>query len=880
MIVRGFFVGLFLTFYAVAGTLLNACATQECHERLACSAGKVCYNNECQVICNDTAECGDGEVCNVGVCLAKEDVLGCGNGQLDEGEECDDGNVSNNDACLNNCQQATCGDGFIGNYEATDGQEIKEQCDLGKDLNGDDKSCTAVCVKARCGDSLKGPEESCDDGTRNSSEYAVTAHCNADCSGQAHFCGDSKVTDQETCDGRCETDVETCYSEFKPKLSWVASLAGESAMCNVACAYRARNCDGVGGNNDGLCPPGCSGNTDSDCGAPGLYRGKVFNLKVALKKGCFEADTTGCTASEAGTDLNESLWLSGIEVTLKAKPTGANATTFPNNGSLPTINQNKNVTDANGDYIIYNHLSATLESSEVFSLKGAEDEATIHSRGTVHTTRLVPEALGNNDTEAEQNLYYASKNWLAELVSQCTHGQNITLNSSAIVARVIDSAGKGAAGVPKYSISATLNNLEISQGQICFLDTENGEPMAQPDLDFSSSTGFYVVVNVLGSVGGAGALSVAPTDFEREFTFGSSQSLNVSSNDVAVFFSDGDKVVPSFEKKYDFKTDIYDEYMVKAGRSCNGCHIKQGAPASACRGAGEGNNTINLASSSLPFDGWCDNNTINIDTQAHHCGNNAAETLCIAGTYPPYWFDANGAANADLAYDNLLKPGTDCPADCKEREYVYYGSGDRDLRRICKNIPECSLLWQRAGIGKNGNHPGTNIGTDTTNDPFKAALFKWIEQGATRYSTIDLQKDLLDVGGDAGNGFLTAQGCVVCHASGAGNGSDWEVTGQKATFITQSLWPNQNGPAECPNGTPDGLVCKDKPLSSRLLQLVLRRIDANLGANPSCGDLEANVSEFYRLPTLSDLNSVPGLDKLIQWLGEGSRACAGNQECL
>ena len=120
---------------------------------------------------------------------------------------------------------------------------------------------------------------------------------------------------------------------------------------------------------------------------------------------------------------------------------------------------------------------------------------------------------------------------------------------------------------------------------------------------------------------------------------------------------------------------------------------------------------------------------------------------------------------------------------------------------------------------------------------------------------------------------------MVCHTSGVGSQSDWAVAGQTAKSISTSLWPGENGPEDCPSGTGDGLVCKNKPFSSRLLQVVLRRIDGNIGANASCGDLGANLSVFYRLPTLSDLNSAPGLNKLIQWVGEGSRCSSDNPVC-
>ncbi len=69
-----------------------------------------------------------------------------------------------------------------------------------------------------CGDGVTEGDELCDDGGENSDSWSLSAHCNADCSGQAAFCGDGLIdADDEACDdGSANSDawepIEHCNS--------------------------------------------------------------------------------------------------------------------------------------------------------------------------------------------------------------------------------------------------------------------------------------------------------------------------------------------------------------------------------------------------------------------------------------------------------------------------------------------------------------------------------------------------------------------------------------------------------------------------------------------------------------------------------------------
>jgi cysteine-rich repeat protein len=118
--------------------------------------------------------------------------VGCGNGQLDDGEECDDGNQDDTDACTNACKNAVCGDGITG---------PGEECDDGNDSNND--ACVAGCKNAVCGDGFVGPGEACDDGNQINTD-ACTSEC------KLITCGNGQLDDGEECDDGNQDDTDEC----------------------------------------------------------------------------------------------------------------------------------------------------------------------------------------------------------------------------------------------------------------------------------------------------------------------------------------------------------------------------------------------------------------------------------------------------------------------------------------------------------------------------------------------------------------------------------------------------------------------------------------------------------------------------------------------
>ncbi len=85
----------------------------------------------------------------------EEVCVGCGNGELEEGEACDDGNLEDGDRCSALCEiEAFCGDGHL---------DEGEGCDDGGEAPGD--GCAADCrLEPFCGDGTRDPDEGCDDG--------------------------------------------------------------------------------------------------------------------------------------------------------------------------------------------------------------------------------------------------------------------------------------------------------------------------------------------------------------------------------------------------------------------------------------------------------------------------------------------------------------------------------------------------------------------------------------------------------------------------------------------------------------------------------------------------------------------------------------------
>lgn len=206
---------------------------------------------------------------------AREDTTPptCGNGLVDEGEQCDDGqNGDDNDGCRDDCNYScrnaasdcenTPGDCRRPVCEAvTPGMVCRWETDP-DDLPEDDNSCTidscngsepvhtdrddgypcengsgsdgdyckqGACVDPVCGDSVRGPNEQCDDGDDESDDG-----CSSDC--MLESCGNSELDTGEDCDDGANGDADdgcddTCrFSCTFPELDCTDDDAGDCEL--------------------------------------------------------------------------------------------------------------------------------------------------------------------------------------------------------------------------------------------------------------------------------------------------------------------------------------------------------------------------------------------------------------------------------------------------------------------------------------------------------------------------------------------------------------------------------------------------------------------------------------------------------------------------
>ncbi|HJX63322.1 MAG TPA: DUF4215 domain-containing protein [Polyangia bacterium] len=183
----------------------------------------------CSSTCQAGPRCGDGTVngpagaeeCDDGVNdgsynnCAPGCKLGprCGDGVLasDFGEQCDDGNTSGGDGCSPNCRlEGICGDAIVDTSAG-------EECDDGVNDGGYGECGPGCKLGPRCGDSVKQPEEQCDDGPNPSGGYG---ECAKGCVLGPH-CGDGKMQPgYEECDDGNTGSGDGCSSACKIE-TWV-----------------------------------------------------------------------------------------------------------------------------------------------------------------------------------------------------------------------------------------------------------------------------------------------------------------------------------------------------------------------------------------------------------------------------------------------------------------------------------------------------------------------------------------------------------------------------------------------------------------------------------------------------------------------------------
>ncbi len=274
-------------------------------------------------LCDSGFYCDPGSGCTQGQPCTPETVM----------EDCDDGNVCNgeeqciNFRCLGGIPPNTS-DGDVCTLDGCDdnrrftGEEPLFNIPL-VSLNGSvcrvpDIDARGVCVAAeggcavsRCGDGVVddgsegGIPEVCDDGPRNSNEWDVEQHCNADCTGFGPSCGDANLdVGFETCDDGSRFDSgngcsDTCQRNDGGCGDGVVQLLFEECDdgkngdncdgcrddCRAGClCATGAGCDAAGEVcTDGLCRP-C--NTVLACGAACLPCSGATPICGGVTEGC------------------------------------------------------------------------------------------------------------------------------------------------------------------------------------------------------------------------------------------------------------------------------------------------------------------------------------------------------------------------------------------------------------------------------------------------------------------------------------------------------------------------------------------------------------------------------------------------------------------
>jgi fibro-slime domain-containing protein len=162
-------------------------------------------------------QCDDGNLISGDGCDSNCQIETCGNATLDLWEECDEGvNNGGSGNCTTSCKSAICGDYII--------QDGIEECDNG---NGS-YLCNSNCQFHYCGDGIvRDGVEICDDGINDGSYDS----CKPDCSLKAPYCGDGKITHNETCDDYNTISGDGCNNTCHIESNFLC--IGEPSICTA-----------------------------------------------------------------------------------------------------------------------------------------------------------------------------------------------------------------------------------------------------------------------------------------------------------------------------------------------------------------------------------------------------------------------------------------------------------------------------------------------------------------------------------------------------------------------------------------------------------------------------------------------------------------------
>jgi cysteine-rich repeat protein len=226
---------------------------------------------------------GDGDGDGDGTGGGGNVLIGCGDGQQDDGEDCDDGNDLNGDGCSSKCEREdeeifncpvfgapceVCGNGI---------KESTEQCDDGNTANGDgcsrgcdieeDWVCNAVgSLCNQCGNGTIEGEEVCDDQNRLDDDG-----CASDCLSidpfyacvegeECSLCGDGIVGPGEACDDGNNYSLDGCQFNCLAIEDGFTCLDGqtECQRCGNGRVEGSEACDDRNNEDGDGCAADCS----------------------------------------------------------------------------------------------------------------------------------------------------------------------------------------------------------------------------------------------------------------------------------------------------------------------------------------------------------------------------------------------------------------------------------------------------------------------------------------------------------------------------------------------------------------------------------------------------------------------------------------------
>jgi cysteine-rich repeat protein len=208
-----------------------SCQTdQDCDDGDPCNGPETCQtkNHICQSgsAADNGVSCGTGKSCRSGLCRRNA----CGDGLTYGDEACDDANLDDADGCNRRCQYTCVSDDDRRNCPATDAcaaQQTcndKHMCEVIGSAAPDKTDCQYTagaqgwcmqgsCVPVACGDGQVSASEECDSGKDKDGN---NVQCSPAC--QKVVCGNGRIDGAEQCDDGNTANLDGCDSHCKPEI--------------------------------------------------------------------------------------------------------------------------------------------------------------------------------------------------------------------------------------------------------------------------------------------------------------------------------------------------------------------------------------------------------------------------------------------------------------------------------------------------------------------------------------------------------------------------------------------------------------------------------------------------------------------------------------